>query len=151
MDNIFIERLWRSLEYEWVYLHSFEPGSAARQGIGGWVFRYNQDRPHSSLDDHTPDEMYHGIISAPPAGLRPAAVRQPQAARREPGDHLSNTAKLSKVWGPPLREVDPGIRTACQGGSNMSFAVTQPLGVNDMGLELENAGFVDGFRSEYPA
>ena len=48
-------------------------------------------------------------------------------------------------------KVDPGIRTACQGGFSVSFAVTQPLGVNDMGLELENAGFVDGFRSEYPA
>ncbi len=80
MDNIFIERLWRSLKYECVYLHAFETGSAARQGIGRWVSHYNQDRPHSSLDDHTPDEMYHGIISAPPAGLRPSAVRQPQAA-----------------------------------------------------------------------
>ena len=80
MDNIFIERLWRSLKYECVYLHAFETGSAARQGIGKWVARYNQDRPHSSLDDHTPNEMYHGTIGAPPAGLRPSTVRQQQAA-----------------------------------------------------------------------
>jgi len=80
MDNIFIERLWRTLKYECIYLHAFETGSAARQGIGRWVAHYNQDRPHSSLNDHTPDEMYHGIISAPPSGLRPSAVRQTQAA-----------------------------------------------------------------------
>ena len=80
MDNIFIERLWRTLKYECVYLHAFETGSAARQGIGRWVARYNQDRPHSSLDDHTPDERYHGIISAPPSGLHPSTVRQQQAA-----------------------------------------------------------------------
>ena len=80
VDNIFIERLWRSLKYECMYLHAFETGSAARQGIGRWVSHYNQDRPHSSLDDHTPDEMYHGIIGAPPSGLCPSAVRQQQAA-----------------------------------------------------------------------
>ena len=69
MDNIFIERLWRTLKYECIYLHAFETGSSARQGIGRWVARYNQDRPHSSLNDHTPDEMYHGSSTAPPVGV----------------------------------------------------------------------------------
>lgn len=80
MDNIFIERLWHTLKYECIYLHAFETGSAARQGISRWVARYNQDRPHSSLDGHTPDEIYYGIITAPPSGLRPSTVRQTQAA-----------------------------------------------------------------------
>jgi putative transposase len=58
MDNIMIERLWRSLKYECVYLNAFEVGSEVRQGIGKWINFYNERRPHSSLDDHTPDEVY---------------------------------------------------------------------------------------------
>lgn len=58
MDNIMIERLWRSLKYECVYLHAFETGSEAKAGIGRWVSFYNEHRPHSSLDDQTPDEAY---------------------------------------------------------------------------------------------
>ncbi len=45
MDNVFIERLWRSLKYECVYLNAFETGSEARTGIGRWVGYYNADRP----------------------------------------------------------------------------------------------------------
>ena len=58
MDNIMIERLWRSLKYECVYLNAFEVGSETRQGIRKWINFYNERRPHSSLDDHTPNEVY---------------------------------------------------------------------------------------------
>ena len=58
MDNVFIERLWRSLKYECVYLHDFQTGSEAREGIGRWIDFYNHERPHSSLDDNTPMEAY---------------------------------------------------------------------------------------------
>ena len=58
MDNVFIERLWRSLKYEQVYLAEYRTGSEARAGIGWWVRFYNQRRPHSSLDDQTPNEAY---------------------------------------------------------------------------------------------
>jgi len=58
MDNVMIERLWRSLKYECIYLNAFETGSEVRQGIGHWIDRYNTQRPHSSLDDRTPDEAY---------------------------------------------------------------------------------------------
>ncbi len=59
MDNVFIERLWRSLKYECVYLHAFETGSETRAGIGRWIEYYNQRRPHSSLGRHrTPEEAY---------------------------------------------------------------------------------------------
>jgi putative transposase len=58
MDNVMIERLWRSLKYECIYLNAFETGSEVRQGIGRWMNRYNSQRPHSSLDDRTPDEAY---------------------------------------------------------------------------------------------
>jgi putative transposase len=58
MDNVMIERLWRTLKYGCVYLNAFETGSEARDGIGKWFERYNGRRPHSSLDDRTPDEAY---------------------------------------------------------------------------------------------
>lgn len=58
IDNRFIERLWRSLKYECVYLNAFETGSEARRGIGSWISYYNAERPHSSLRDATPDEAY---------------------------------------------------------------------------------------------
>ena len=70
MDNVFIERLWRSLKYECVYLHAWETGSEAWAGIDAWMKFYNTERPHSTLDGRTPDEVYDG---------RPM-TRQPLAA-----------------------------------------------------------------------
>ncbi len=59
MDNIFIERLWRTLKYECVYLHDFQDGRQARQTIGTWLRYYNEERPHSThADDRTPMEEY---------------------------------------------------------------------------------------------
>ncbi len=58
MDNIFIERLWRSLKYECVYLHAFETGSELRAGLARWIGYYNVNRPHSALAGRTPDEAY---------------------------------------------------------------------------------------------
>jgi len=58
IDNRFIERLWRSLKYECVYLQAFETGSEARRGIGAWVDYYNRDRPHSGIGGLTPNEAY---------------------------------------------------------------------------------------------
>ena len=60
MDNVFIERLWRSVKYECVYLHAFETGSEARVGIGRWMSYYNAERPHSALGGRTPDEAHAG-------------------------------------------------------------------------------------------
>lgn len=64
MDNIMIERLWRSLKYECIYLHAFETGSETREGINKWIRRYNEERPHSSLDDKTPKEAYWNLPKA---------------------------------------------------------------------------------------
>ena len=58
MDNVFIERLWRSLKYECIYLHAFETGSELRAGLSRWISYYNARRPHSSLAGRTPDEAY---------------------------------------------------------------------------------------------
>jgi putative transposase len=58
MDNVFIERLWRSLKYECIYIHAFESGSALRAGLREWIGYYNARRPHSTLAGRTPDEAY---------------------------------------------------------------------------------------------
>ena len=60
-DNIFIERLWWTIKYQYLYLHSFENGLALRGGLAEWIRGYNQLRGHSSLDDRTPDEVYYGL------------------------------------------------------------------------------------------
>lgn len=58
IDNRMIERFWRSLKYECVYLNAFETGSDAREGIGAWITYYNEKRPHSSHGLLTPGEAY---------------------------------------------------------------------------------------------
>lgn len=58
IDNRMIERLWRSLKYECVYLNAFETGSETRHGIGAWIKYYNEKRPHSSHGLMTPAEAY---------------------------------------------------------------------------------------------
>ncbi|OQM73827.1 integrase [Pseudaminobacter manganicus] len=58
LDNIFIERLWRTLKYECVYLHAWETGSEARAGIRKWMTFYNHQRPHSALGGRPPAVVY---------------------------------------------------------------------------------------------
>ena len=58
MDNIFIERLWRSLKYEAIYLHELTDGFKAERVIAEWIDFYNTERPHSALSDQTPAEAY---------------------------------------------------------------------------------------------
>jgi len=65
MDNIFVERLWRSLKYECVYLNAFATGSEARLGIGNWIDGYNARRPHQALGYRTPDEIYFSAATSP--------------------------------------------------------------------------------------
>jgi putative transposase len=61
MDNVFIERLWRSLKYECVYMNAFETGSEARAGLRRWIDYYNAERPHSALGGRTPAEAHAGL------------------------------------------------------------------------------------------
>jgi len=57
-DNVFVERLWRTIKYEEVYLRAYASVSEARAGIGRYLTFYNGRRPHSSLDGKTPDQAY---------------------------------------------------------------------------------------------
>lgn len=69
MDNVFIERLWRSLKYEEVYLKAYDTVRQAQNEIGDWLTFYNQDRRHASLNRMTPDQVYYAL----PSGLPKAA------------------------------------------------------------------------------
>ena len=66
-DNVFVERLWRSIKYEEVYLHAYDTVSDARASIGRYLAFYNGRRPHSSLDRKTPDTAYFNALMPIPA------------------------------------------------------------------------------------
>ena len=66
-DNVFVERLWRSVKYEEIYLHAYDSVSTARASIGRYLAFYNGRRPHSSLDRRTPDQAYFDRLTHPAA------------------------------------------------------------------------------------
>jgi putative transposase len=78
LDNIFIERLWRSLKYEEVYIKAYGSVAEARQGIGGWLGFYNEKRPHQALGYRTPRVVHEGAaceyVDNASASLRDAPV-----------------------------------------------------------------------------
>jgi putative transposase len=83
LDNIFIERLWRSLKYEAVYLHELADGFVAERVIDEWIAFYNTERPHSALDGATPAEVY---AAAPPVDMMDnagALPTSPQAQQQQ--------------------------------------------------------------------
>ena len=65
-DNVFVERLWRTIKYEEVYLHAYNTVPEARAAIGKYLIFYNTKRPHSSLDGQTPDQAYFNTQSPIP-------------------------------------------------------------------------------------
>ena len=67
IDNVFVERLWRSLKYEEVYLKAYESVAEARRGIGEYFRFYNAKRRHQSLSRKTPDQVYSGNVGWPEA------------------------------------------------------------------------------------
>ena len=64
VDNVFIERLWRSLKYEEVYLNAYDNIPHSRRGIGHWIHFYNHRRKHQSLEKQTPDAVYYQGLNA---------------------------------------------------------------------------------------
>ena len=63
-DNVFVERLWRSVKYEEVYLYAYDCVNDAKRGLEKYFKLYNQHRPHTALDDQTPDEFYYENLPA---------------------------------------------------------------------------------------
>ena len=78
MDNVFIERLWRSVKYEEIYLHEHRTIPALENGLQGWFERYNDWRPHAALGNQTPSAVY--AQSRPTAPAQAAAVHLERAA-----------------------------------------------------------------------
>ena len=79
MDNIFVERLWRSLKYEEVYLNAYATVAEAKAGIGAWLSFYNNERQHQSLGYRTPQHIYEESLwicgrSASPTGCAFARI-----------------------------------------------------------------------------
>jgi len=58
MDNVFVERLWRSLKYEEVYLNAYDTTQEAKESIGQWIRFYNHERTHQALGRKTPEQVY---------------------------------------------------------------------------------------------
>ena len=63
-DNVFVERLWKSVKYEEVYLHAYDSVAQAKLALARYIDFYNSGRPHSSLDKKTPDEFYFATLPA---------------------------------------------------------------------------------------
>lgn len=74
MDNVFVERLWRSLKYEDFYLKAYADGTEAHAGIAEWIAFYNEQRPHQALDNRTPMAVWRAALPGP---LPPTAVEMP--------------------------------------------------------------------------
>ena len=77
LDNIFIERLWRSLKYEAVYLHELSDGFTAQRVISRWMEFYNTQRPHSALGGSTPQEAYERRLQRTGPQTSPAPLPAP--------------------------------------------------------------------------
>ncbi|MCH7910309.1 MAG: transposase [Candidatus Hydrogenedentes bacterium] len=83
MDNIFIERLWRSLKYEAIYLHELTDGFKAERVIAEWIGFYNTERPHSALGGVTPAEAYGETQPVDMMDTATALPTSPQAQQRQ--------------------------------------------------------------------
>ncbi len=96
-DNLFIERLWRTVKYEEVYLKAYQDGRDARVGVGEYLRFYNTQRPHQALDYRTPAEVYlSGVKEVPQenlvgSGEQPLSAEETKAA----GPDLSLASTLS--------------------------------------------------------
>jgi putative transposase len=84
IDNVFIERLWRSVKYENVYLHAYENGTQLRQGLAEYFEFYNATRTHQALDYQTPDQVYYALTlsSGGQHGRRSTNPRASDATRQ---------------------------------------------------------------------
>lgn len=94
LDNIFIERLWRSLKYEEVYLNAYKTVAIAKAGIAAWFVFYNVERPHQSLDNLTPQEFF---VKCETVGMWTTQVRAlptyPQSPQQQPTERDSHDIK----------------------------------------------------------
>jgi putative transposase len=85
LDNIFIERLWRSLKYEDIYIKAYASVPEARRGIGGWLSFYNDERLHQALGYQTPREVFQATVPCGYVDNASALTTSPQAHHQQQG------------------------------------------------------------------
>jgi putative transposase len=88
LDNIFIERLWRSLKYEDVYIKAYASVLEARRGIGGWLTFYNDERLHQALGYRTPSEVFQMPVTCGYVDNASALTTSPQAHQQQERDSI---------------------------------------------------------------
>ena len=125
-DNVFVERLWRSLKYEEVYLKGYQKVPEARAGIGAYFRFYNQERPHQALGYRTPREVFE--TEGPWAGVADATgetiVAQQELERR----CLEDADVISYPW-PEPRLVGVMVTSDAEGDSlNLAPSLSKALG-----------------------
>ena len=96
MDNVFVERLWRSIKYEEVYLKAYQNGTEARKGIGAYLAFYNQERPHQTLGYRSPGQVFHAVSPQRCLLEHPQALQSDEGLRDTPAvDSLILASPLS--------------------------------------------------------
>ena len=96
MDNVFVERLWRSIKYEEVYLKAYQNGTEARKGIGAYLAFYNQERPHQALDYRSPGQVFQAVSPQRCLQEHPRALPSDEGLRDTPAvDSLILASQLS--------------------------------------------------------
>jgi putative transposase len=110
LDNIFIERLWRSLKYEEVFLKAYATVAEARHGIGGWLSFYNDERPHQALEYRTPREVFLGMPAYGDVD-NPLLPTSPQTPSREEKDCIYGCSMIDTEPTSLARSGRKGIAT----------------------------------------
>ena len=98
-DNLFIERLWRTVKYEEVYLKAYQDAREARRSLGQYFHFYNNERPHQALGYKTPAEVFVSMpMEDTNAGMVESLTPYPSGTA---GLHPNTAPTLSSPWGPP--------------------------------------------------
>ena len=119
-DNVFVERLWKSIKYEAVYLHAYETVGAAQQGLERYLTFYNQTRPHRALDGHTPNGVYFDSL---PTRRTAASADHREAPLKE--EHI-----LSKQPGPPLPKKQANGSASISRSRSLMRSLDDTLGIH---------------------
>jgi putative transposase len=115
MDNIFVERLWRSLKYEEVYLNAYASGAEAKAGIGAWLNFYNEERQHQSLGYRTPRQIYDeglwicGRSALPTGSASPASRASSESGEMLAFAHIPTGATANKGFDVDQVNVEPAV------------------------------------------
>jgi putative transposase len=103
LDNIFIERLWRSLKYEDVFIKAYTLVAEARSGIGAWFAFYNDRRLHQALGYRTPREIFEAAPACGYVDNASALTTSPQAPQQQQKDSVDEEDMLSSLLTPLAR------------------------------------------------